>query len=608
MHSATQLIAQRAPPAIRTKTRWQPYHSVAAPSTPLALRSPTVSCSSANTPMPFVVPSQDSRQCDLPAKELLHPHIPPTPLNQPQTSKDPIQRDASKHKFAAGLIDQAVNILSEIWRPQDVPDIFKAPSKGSPLGSALGHAMPLSAHQSLPSMASTSHISQPPPSIAAMMAHHHSSFTSPSPQALISAADNLLPMKTFVHEVLKRSRTSGSILQAALCYLEAIRSKVPEILQQEKMGIRAHYQPETKILPATEAELAHEAELAALEDAQGFVSDTVEQLVADETKTVRVTDSENDQLDSMQHILDEDRASISSLVVEPSAPADSLSAPSRSQNLPSPLLCPRRAFLASLILASKFFQDKCYSNRAWAKLSGLPPREIGRCERALGQALEWRLWVGKSSLQAFSAPPTRTLSRSQSENIISSSSSQTLPVLAGKPVRKCATILADGFAEIASSYSVPLSHNPASSQDQIMSETENTMSMPPLSAAFRAPSSQFTEQGTSTPSPDTPALTYSPSSTDSSGDRTIQMSTFEDGMFPGSQPWTDTLSTSTLNTCSTDSSCKHSAIFGASRMIKSTFDIVSVADSELGSYGSHMGTYPWQVDSQFISLETTGVH
>ena len=76
-------------------------------------------------------------------------------------------------------VDQAVNILSEIWRPQDVPDVFKAPSKGLPLGSALGHAMPLSAHQSLPSMALSSHTSQPPTSIAAMMAHQHSSFTSP---------------------------------------------------------------------------------------------------------------------------------------------------------------------------------------------------------------------------------------------------------------------------------------------------------------------------------------------------------------------------------------------------------------------------------------------
>ncbi len=235
------------------------------------------------------------------------------------------------------------------------------------------------------------------------------------------------------------------------------------------MGIRAHYQPETKILPATEAESAHEAGLVAVEDAQVFVVDSVEQLVSDDLKTVRVTDGENDHFDSMQHILEEDRASILSLVTEPPTPVDNSSVPSRSQNLPSPLLCPRRAFLASLILASKFFQDKCYSNRAWAKLSGLPPREIGRCERALGQALEWRLWVGKSSLQAVSSPPTRTLCRSQSENVLSSSS-QVLPVLACKPVRKCATMPADSFAEAALPNLAPSSSNVAGPQDQIMLE------------------------------------------------------------------------------------------------------------------------------------------
>lgn len=51
--------------------------------------------------------------------------------------------------------------------------------------------------------------------------------------------------------------------------------------------------------------------------------------------------------------------------------------------LPNPLLCPRRTFLAAVILASKFTQDKCFSNKAWARLAGLPAREISRCERAL---------------------------------------------------------------------------------------------------------------------------------------------------------------------------------------------------------------------------------
>jgi len=98
----------------------------------------------------------------------------------------------------------------------------------------------------------------------------------------------------------------------------------------------------------------------------------------------------------------------------------------------SPLLCPRRTFLASLILASKFMQDKCYSNRAWSKLSGFPARELSCCERALGDALNWRLWVGKTpaqnSLANVSSPigtavsSSRLVVRSQSEsNVLSMS-------------------------------------------------------------------------------------------------------------------------------------------------------------------------------------------
>jgi hypothetical protein len=103
--------------------------------------------------------------------------------------------------------------------------------------------------------------------------------------------------------------------------------------------------------------------------------------------------------------------------------------------LPSPLLCPRRAFLASLILASKFTQDRCYSNKAWAKLSGLPPREIGRCERALGDALKWRLWVGKvpagSTVSSTSALGGRAVIRSRSEgDIMSPSGSGSTPTRA----------------------------------------------------------------------------------------------------------------------------------------------------------------------------------
>ena len=256
-----------------------------------------------------------------------------------------------------------------------------------------------------------------------------------------------------MHEVLRRSRTSGIVLQTALCYLEAIRPGIPNLLREEKMGIRAYYEPETRILPATEAEIAQEAVLNVLEIPKESEGND------DGMNTVRVADDTHD-FDS-----------------EPNETFSHLT----SASLPSPLLCPRRTFLASVILASKFSQDKCYSNRAWAKLSGLPPREIGRCERALGQALGWRLWVGKTLLSSHtpcSTPPLKQIVRSQSEGsiLIHSIPSQFLnqeksPIdisvsrSQGRGLRSCATLPADAFVSqhhVASSV-IPLGDRDGSS-------------------------------------------------------------------------------------------------------------------------------------------------
>ena len=202
-----------------------------------------------------------------------------------------------------------------------------------------------------------------------------------------------LPLKNFVHEVLKRSRTSGSIMQTALCYLEAVRPKVPEILRDERLGVRAYFLPESAILPATEAELQLDRKLSNIEGSYPSTSDEL-------LKTVCLINEDTDVSDATSSVVPE------STVIDTTSP------------LPSPLLCPRRTFLAALILASKFSQDKCYSNRAWAKLSGLPPREIGRCERALGQTLDWRLWVGKKALTSAPAVHSRAVARTQSEGCI----------------------------------------------------------------------------------------------------------------------------------------------------------------------------------------------
>ena len=213
------------------------------------------------------------------------------------------------------------------------------------------------------------------------------------------ARGNAAPLKTFVHEVLRRSRTSCSVLQTALCYIEAIRPRISELIHQEQTGegIRGEIDHAERVLSQDDPRLLEppkEVDIDELIDPVHF-SSSESQFGDDTPPTVRMLDDSVLTMPDTTAPYQNEKSRTS--------PEDLPTLPP----LPSPLLCPRRTFLASLILASKFMQDKCYSNRAWAKLAGLPAREIGRCERALGEALGWRLWVGKM-------PAYCMLSRSQS--------------------------------------------------------------------------------------------------------------------------------------------------------------------------------------------------
>lgn len=57
------------------------------------------------------------------------------------------------------------------------------------------------------------------------------------------------------------------------------------------------------------------------------------------------------------------------------------------------LQCGRRMFLAALILASKYLQDRNYSTKAWSKMSGLKPAEINMNERAFLHCVNWKLHI-----------------------------------------------------------------------------------------------------------------------------------------------------------------------------------------------------------------------
>lgn len=68
---------------------------------------------------------------------------------------------------------------------------------------------------------------------------------------------------------------------------------------------------------------------------------------------------------------------------------------------PRAIHCGRRMFLAALILASKYLQDRNYSARAWSKISGLPTAEINQNELVFLDAVQWKLHISETTYQRW---------------------------------------------------------------------------------------------------------------------------------------------------------------------------------------------------------------
>ncbi|RPD74318.1 hypothetical protein L226DRAFT_546193 [Lentinus tigrinus ALCF2SS1-7] len=444
------------------------------------------------------------------------------------------------------VLDQAVKTLCETWHPDDIPAVFTACAREALCAQPDSDAEPHPPHINPSLMAN---------GLSTLFAHGNTQLPSPvSPTSCQtpsppgdrcesysqapdgSGASNLIPIKGFVHEVLRRSRTSTGVLQTALCYLEAVRSKIPDILRSEKADRRPEPAPEPRIVQG----LVQECDSP---DPAPYVtpSDAPDKTVGPTLQTIRMGDT------VLVSVLDTEA---------PTVPLNKV--PTKEQMLPplpplpSPLCCPRRTFLACLILASKFMQDRSYSNRAWAKLAGLPPREIGRCERALGEALEWRLWVGKLPSTSTN---NRTVSRSKSEGDIlsgagrtcsppstaawaasptagtvvpSSSSSHTFASIPPPPARprtrilqRSATVPATGTGRSTAYADSFLAPTPSGHYYGARAATSDSTFVVDLEL-----------QSEVSPSLSTPTLTDSPmstmsSSSDGSEERTIQMSMME---------------------------------------------------------------------------------
>ena len=453
--------------------------------------------------------------------------------------------------------DQAVKTLCETWHPEDIPTVFTACSREAlcaqpepltphaecatcpPLISTGFSTLFSSRNTQLPSPVSPTSCQTPSPSGGGCESH------SQAPEG--SVGSNLIPIKGFVHEVLRRSRTSTGVLQTALCYLEAVRSKVPELLRTERT------RPTTESTEAPEPRIVQGVFEIEVRDNSTSSTTACDQAAGSTTiQTIRIGDT----------VLVGDIDVEAPLSAAAASHAKDESLPPLPV-LPSPLCCPRRTFLACLILASKFMQDRSYSNRAWAKLAGLPPREIGRCERALGDVLEWRLWVGKipaSSTSTSGMSSGRTVTRSRSDGDVVYASTRSCTTLSTaawaappaaatdslsahssfglpppvQPPRSCtrglsrsatAPVIGAGRSStIVDPFFVP------TSDDARCSYEANEAPGPGYEAASQM---DVEPQGEVSPSLSTPSLSYSPmsstsSSSDGSEDRTIQMSMFLD--------------------------------------------------------------------------------
>ncbi|GAA5838829.1 hypothetical protein JCM3766R1_004221 [Sporobolomyces carnicolor] len=174
-----------------------------------------------------------------------------------------------------------------------------------------------------------------------------------------STCSSILPLDYFVREVLRRSRTSCSTLQLALYYLHKSRQPIRDAVRVAKESKdEVHRLAKERSSHATDA--CRAGSVRAPCDA--YPSPPAEELAS--------ASSEEEE---------EESESLSDRLVRLLAAQK------------SPLLCGRRMFLAALISASKYLQDRNYSNKAWSKISGLETVEINRNERCFLELVGWEL-------------------------------------------------------------------------------------------------------------------------------------------------------------------------------------------------------------------------
>ena len=181
-----------------------------------------------------------------------------------------------------------------------------------------------------------------------------------------ATGSGVLPIQFFVKEVLRRSRTSCSTLQLALYYLHKSRRQIREVVAKADASRAAYLDAERQL------KTAYPSPPLAPDDAPA----------------------------------PDIGAKFAALLA--------------TQN--SPVLCGRRMFLASLIAASKYLQDRNYSNRAWARISGLPVNEINVNERIFLGMMGFQLHLKADDFARWAARLAELTPQADAADSVSASS------------------------------------------------------------------------------------------------------------------------------------------------------------------------------------------
>lgn len=75
------------------------------------------------------------------------------------------------------------------------------------------------------------------------------------------------------------------------------------------------------------------------------------------------------------------------------------------------LCCGRRMFVAALMLASKWVQDRSFKTRAWSKITGLSPAELNANEYVFLERIDFRLHISKQDYEDWNLIVTKSTYR-----------------------------------------------------------------------------------------------------------------------------------------------------------------------------------------------------